>query len=242
MEPNYEYVGAYAPRYIERARKLYAIGDTGRADAFGAVGSAFQLFPPGRRKVVPRGEFFGPMASGGFGEIPDMAFMRRPDTVACLRERMQRFRHPFRRARIADAVWEFAEQPDAEAARVAADAYLEAGSRQLREPVEFAAMMGAGAIARSLTLALAINDRGRVASTVAVITEGIRHLASRDEHVALFTLVESLLRAGRGVDVGPAEEALREHFREAYCARRGQLPLPRRHPRAANPTRSPARR
>lgn len=212
MEPNYEYVGAYARRYIDRARKLYEVGDTNRADAFAAVASAFQLFPPGRRNEVPRGEFFGPMASGSFGEIPDMSFIRRPDTIGCLRARMARTRNQFRRARIADTVWEFAEHPDPEAARIAADAYLDAGSFQLKAPEEFAAMMGAGAMARSLALARAINDQDRVGRATAAFTMAIRNLAGGDEHVALFTLVESLLRLGRDVNLQPAEDALREHL------------------------------
>jgi hypothetical protein len=212
MEPNYEYVGDSAQRYVRRARGYYETGHTKRAEAFSAVASAFQLFPPGRRKEVPRGEFFGPMASGGLGEIPDMAFIRRPQTIACLRERMVRIRHLFRRARIADTVWEFAERPDPDAARIAADAYLDAGSRQLKEPQQFAAMMGAGAMARSLSLARAINDRDRMGRAIAAFATAIRYLAGADEHVALFTLVESLLRLGGDVDLSPAEDALREHL------------------------------
>jgi len=212
MEPNYEYVGAYAPRYLGRAKTFFDSGDTKRAEAFSAIGSALQLFPPGRRKQVLRGEFFGPMASGGFGEIPDMAFVRRPETIACLRQRMTRIRHLFRRARVADTVWEFAEEPDPDAARIAADAYLDAGSQQLSASERFAAMMGAGAMARSLDLARAINDRDRIGRATAAFTRAIRYLAGGDEHVALFTLVESLLRLGRDVDLQPAEDALREHL------------------------------
>lgn len=71
------------------------------------------------------------MMSGGFGEVPSMALIRRPETIDFLRTRLPRIKHSLRRARLADTIWEFAEGPDAEAARAAADAYLEVGSRQL---------------------------------------------------------------------------------------------------------------
>lgn len=212
MEPNYEYVGGYE-RYIARARALNEAGDRGRADAFAAVASALQLFPPGRQFDPPRGQFFGPMMSGGFGEVPDMAFVRRPETIACLRGRMRRFRDLFRRARIADTVWEFSEKPDPDAARVAVDAYLDAGGQQIAASAEFAAMMGAGALARALALARAINDNTRIERAVRSISAAIDELAARDEHVALFTLIEALLPLDRAVDLGPAEAALDAHLR-----------------------------
>lgn len=212
-EPNFEYVGAYH-RYIARANKLYEGGDTTRAEAFGAIGSAFQLFPPrGDRGDAPRGEYFGPMASGGFGELPNMAFIRRAETIACLRSRMTRYRNPFRRARIADTVWEFAEQPDPEAARIAADAYLDGGAKQIVSEAEFAPMMGASAIARSLSLALAINDRDRVARAVGALVAAVEQLAGRDEHVALFRVIEALLPRANAASLERADEALDAHLR-----------------------------
>ncbi len=215
MEPSYEYLDGYSHRYIRHAQAFMRAGEHARAEAYGAMGSAFQLFPPRAEKPAKRGEFFGPMMSGGFGEVPDMAFVRRKETIDFLSSRLPRLRHGLRRARVADAVWEFSETPDATAARIAADEYLEVGHRQLKSTEEFAAMSGAGAIVRSLHLARAIGDKARVDQTVAVIIDGVRYLGAGErleDHVPLFRMIEALLTLpDRTLDFGPADEALTEH-------------------------------
>lgn len=214
MEPDYEYLDVFSRRYIRVANKLRVAGEAERADAFRAMGSAMQLFPGTGARDAARGQFFGPMMSGSFGEVPSMAFMRRAETISFLRTRLPRVKHRLRRARLADTIWEFAERPDAEAARIAADAYLDVGSRQVVDMAEHAPMSGAGAFARSLRLARAINDAARVQRVVASINDALRSLAVRGgEDAALFTLVEALLSGQKGAaDLDPADEALRQRY------------------------------
>lgn len=215
MEPDYEYMDPYGRRYMQMANRLAQAGERERADAYAALASAFQLFPPHHEKPAVRGQYFGPMATGSFGEIPSMAFVREPRTVAFLKSRINRIRDPLRRARVADTVWEFAAQPDPEAARQAIDGYLTVGARQLRGTSEFAAMSGSGALGRALQLALAINDKERIRKAVDTITQGIRYLADRhtqEEHVPLFRLVEALLMIrDKELDTAAATEALQRH-------------------------------
>ncbi len=170
--PWFENLSRYGRRYVEHGRRLDAAGDTDRACAAWAFASAFQLSGKWRKPNVPRGEFFGPIATFTDGStVPDMAFLRETSTLAVLRERLPRIRNVLRRARAADVLWEFSG--DAAAARVAADAYLEIGSTAMRSGEEHEPFHAAGSLFRAHALATMLNDGDRRAHTRAVIADEV---------------------------------------------------------------------
>lgn len=181
----------FAGPYLSRAAALEERREPERACAFRAVGSAMQLLPKWRSYQVARGTYFNPLSTGAFGEVPDMALFRRPEVIALLRGRALRTHDPRRRARLADVAWEFGG--DAEMARLAIDAYELLGGQAIASDTEHAPMHGAAAIARALSLARAIGDADRTARLAAAIAAAVGELGKRDEHVALFVLVEVVL-------------------------------------------------
>jgi hypothetical protein len=239
MMGDFDSMYDYAQRYLTRGKRLDAARETQKACAYWAMASAFQLMPSFRQYRVPRGQYYQPMATGGFGSVPDMDFLRAPETVTFLRGRLARLRHPLRRGRVADVVWEFGGDPTA--ARIAADSYREVGRAGVGSTREHAPMYGAAALARALMLSRALSDWEGLAETVRAILGGIEALARTTEHVALFILVEVLLEAGvPASDLARADEILRAwserlkaedadnfNFRKAVLKLRRELALHR---------------
>jgi hypothetical protein len=143
--------------------------------------------------------------------VPDIAFLRENSTLAVLQARLPKIRNVFRRARVADVLWEFSG--DAAAARVAADAYLEIGSTTMRSGEEHEPFHAAGSLFRAHALAAMLNDEDRRAHTRAVIADEVAWLADRDDHVAFVTLVEALLEGPRTPeDAAAVASALTRHL------------------------------
>jgi hypothetical protein len=187
-------------------------GDAARACAFRIVGAAFQLLPTWRSYKVPRGQYFGPLASGAFGNAPDMTLFDNKAAVAVLRERASRMRDPRRRARLADAAWEYGGHVDA--ARLAIDAYESFGAGWIGSEAEHLPMYGAAALARAAVLARTVSDETRTTRMRDRIDEAMRSLAGRDEHVALFILIEAALATSPALDalLGEADAALEQQY------------------------------
>lgn len=138
---------------------------------------AFSLHAHDHQEDSSWGLYFGPMMSwptkdGGTIDEPALDSIG-PDVLACWRQRADETTHPVLRARYCDLLWEIPKRvagsrPDAEMARRAVDAYLEAVANRLyKHETSYAAKTG-----RALSIAIQISD-----------TERILH--SRDALVAL---------------------------------------------------------
>ena len=207
----------FAAPYLRRAAAFDQAGDAERACAFRVIASALLLLPRWRAYRVARGSYFDQLSTGAFGDVPDMAIFRRPEAVALLRDRARRTRDVHRRARLADVAWEFGGHADA--ARIAIDAYQALGLAATLSEAEFAPMHGAAALARALVLARTVRDNARTARLTAAIVAALKQLRDRDEHVALFILVEVGLATGSAGDVlAEADAALEAHYSRLSAA------------------------
>lgn len=128
---------------------------------------AFSLHAHDHQDVSSWGLYFGPMMSwrtkdGGSIDDPALDSIG-PSVLACWRQRAEETTHPVLRARYSDLLWEIPKRlrdsrPDAEMARLAVDAYLEAVSERLYEhDTTYAAKTG-----RALSIALQLSDTERV--------------------------------------------------------------------------------
>jgi hypothetical protein len=177
-------------RYMRLADKLSATGQTDRAYLCYALAIAYKLAPKWQEPNVRPGEYFRPTGPTGAYQDAEMALLRKPETLAFLRQRLGRTAKPIRKARLADTLWEF--DRDVNAARAAIDFYARTAADEIYGP-NIDAHLVASCLGRAISLSYVINDWTSQEPLLNLIYDAFEQIVKSREIIALTYLINALL-------------------------------------------------
>ncbi len=211
-EPSEEH--SFRAPFLEYGRELHEAGVAIPAELL-AEEIAFSVHAHDRQDASVWGVYFGPMMSwrmkdGGSVDDPPLDAIG-PEVLAQWRRRATESQHPVMRARYSDLLWELPKcledtRPDAEMARRAIDAYLDAVATRRYEHDTTCIDKAS----RALTIALQVSDPSRVAlarDTLVALEDAI----AQDDMLGLWGFSFDLLVEPPNANI-PVSDTLRDRL------------------------------